>query len=418
MWLLSIFLLLMGTIIGLLLNDRINKPLGKMSVYETSKIICLITPTIISMIILVSLFFADKVSIEAGGLGIFGILATVWLGLNIYNFIEKRELENLNKEFIDIKNKTIDNIKIQENLIEELKIQKEEHKHEIDKLHSQLLESEKNNYIQSTTALALAINDEEQEITYYNDIVNKYPDDVIGYFLRVKYYKDKNDYDKVIDNLNELIRINPNDYTSYNSRGNAKKAKGDIEGAISDYDEAIKLDSEYTYAYFCRGNAKQGKKDIEGAISDYNRVIEVDSKDAYAYCFRGNAKEAKGDIEGAISDYDKTIEVNSNYAYAYCCRGNVKKEKGDIEGAISDYDEAIKLDSEYAYAYFCRGIAKKEQGDIAENSIDNNLNKEEVVELYDKAIASFEKYLEFDKEDKDVIELIDEIKMKIEEIKK
>lgn len=98
---------------------------NKIDYIKIVKILCLITPAIVSLIVLIlvgTIVFGRYFSpysiemrinnIEIMGssiLSIIGIAVTVWVGLNIYNVIEKREVEDL-KMNVELLEKAVNNI--------------------------------------------------------------------------------------------------------------------------------------------------------------------------------------------------------------------------------------------------------------------------------------------------------------------
>ncbi|NMA48652.1 MAG: hypothetical protein GX947_02600 [Tissierellia bacterium] len=71
--------------------------------HKNLKIFALITPAIISMILFGAIFIKDydtnSINEIEIGLSILGIAVTVWVGLNIYNLVEKREFDMLKIEY-------------------------------------------------------------------------------------------------------------------------------------------------------------------------------------------------------------------------------------------------------------------------------------------------------------------------------
>lgn len=76
--------------------------------YKDKKIFALITPAIISIILFGAIFIKDSPPASINeieiGLSVLGIAVSVWVGLNIYNVIEKNEIEKLIKDNEQYKN--------------------------------------------------------------------------------------------------------------------------------------------------------------------------------------------------------------------------------------------------------------------------------------------------------------------------
>ncbi len=327
MWVLSIFLVLLGVIFGLLLNDRINKPLEKMSIYETAKIICLIIPTIMSMIILASLFFSEKVSIEAGGLGIFGILATVWLGLSIYNSIEKNEIEFLKTELKNYNN---------------------EQKLELIKLKEQLSNNEKNNFIQLKLSMADLNQNVYEKLFRYNEIINKYPLDYIGYVYRANLYYNINEFGKCIEDCNFILKTNT-DALVYNLRGISYSKLKKFNLAIKDFEKSIEFDDKNSSTYFNLGLTYLSLEKPNISMNLFIKAIELNSYNIPAYI-------ELGIYYNSISEYKKAIDILSDgiildsfnvnlykhRAFSYRGLEMFDKEKSDLDKIVKINNSNIK----------------------------------------------------------------------------
>lgn len=88
----------------------------KLTIYEKLKLTALLTPVFISVTLLaVSIIhcFITKEPISDGtnvslGISILGVAVTVWIGLSIYNAIEKREVDEVKELYNELKEKNIE----------------------------------------------------------------------------------------------------------------------------------------------------------------------------------------------------------------------------------------------------------------------------------------------------------------------
>lgn len=78
------------------------------------KAIALVIPTIISFIVFVTLVFKDSNNSQTidMGISILGIAITVWVGLNIYNVIEKKQVDNLDEKINKLEKEYDEKIKV------------------------------------------------------------------------------------------------------------------------------------------------------------------------------------------------------------------------------------------------------------------------------------------------------------------
>lgn len=228
--------------------------------------------------------------------------------------------------------------------------------------------------------------------TFWEDVIDKYPDFYFAHFSYgiAKMYK--KDYDEAMKQYDKAIELNPDFAIVYNNRGLAKQDLKDFDGAIKDfekaislkpnydvayynlglvksnvndhkaaienYNKAIKLNPEYFSAYYNRGNAKCMIHDYSSAIKDYTKAIEIDGANATYYCNRGLAKISLKQYPSAIEDLNKAIVIDPNLDKAYNNRGLAKYDTKDYNGAIADFTKTIELNPNYASAYLNRGLSR------------------------------------------------------------
>jgi len=202
----------------------------------------------------------------------------------------------------------------------------------------------------------------QNAITGYTNLINKYPDMSVNYYLPYAYFY----------------------------RGQAKYEIDNYEGSIVDYNKAIEIgEDRYSIkkAYYDRGLSKHEIEDYEGAIEDYtyileNKLFEFNKpKSVYVpanvYYQRARSKFKLMDDQGAVEDYNEAIELQPNEAYHYYARGYTKYFLADYDGSISDMNKVLKMKFRCSHCpYLFIGHCKYDQN------------------LYDEAINYYTKYLD------------------------
>jgi tetratricopeptide (TPR) repeat protein len=197
----------------------------------------------------------------------------------------------------------------------------------------------------------------KEEVTLWNDTVNKSPHKARPYNNRGYAYYAQGNFSGAIADYNKAIQINPNFADAYNNLGITKHEQGKLDQAISDYNKAIQINPNFADAYNNLGITKYAQGNLAGAIADYNKAIQINPNFADAYYDRGNAYHAQGNLAGAIADYNKAAELNPHDADIYYNRGNTYYKKGDMIQAILDYTRVIALNTNLANAYLNRALA-------------------------------------------------------------
>lgn len=93
----------------------------------------------------------------------------------------------------------------------------------------------------------------ENGVTLFTDVVDQYPDQFIGYWLRGNLLKQAGDADAAFRDYSKAIALNPKDEDSHFNRGKIFDERRDFAHAIKDYDVAIRLDPKKADAYNNRG---------------------------------------------------------------------------------------------------------------------------------------------------------------------
>ena len=219
---------------------------------------------------------------------------------------------------------------------------------------------------------------------------------------------------------------------AYNNRCAAQNILGNYEEAISDCTNAVKFVPDYALAFGNRCRAHMLIKRYDEAVSDCNRAIELDSKNASFFFHRARSYQGLGQTARAIEDYGKAIGLNPDDTSSYNNRGALYLSTGSVDTAIADFDKAIEVDPanamalmnmgralsrkdetratfEQASAYLDQALRLKpddtqlfrERGNIianryyrlsaAEEASDQSNRDGETDNLFDRAVADFEK---------------------------
>ncbi|TAE72079.1 MAG: hypothetical protein EAZ85_10230 [Bacteroidetes bacterium] len=248
--------------------------------------------------------------------------------------------------------------------------------------------------------------------------------------LKAQSYHNLSDYEKAFENYQILLGNNKIYEGFYSNYANVNKNLNRYETAVEYLDKAIAQNPNSAYDYFERGWIKSERlKEYQAAIADYLKVIELDNKIDVAYfnigisySNLGNISEAKewirkaGQIdkkhlekfasiyrmkamgsfgsEKSIEFLSIAIEFDEEPVY-YHSRGTSYSLLDDKTNAMKDFNSAISLltlkpdISLLGKVYYDRGFIKNQLKDFRGSMSD-----------YDKAITSFYKILNTDKESK------------------
>jgi len=299
----------------------------------------------------------------------------------------------------------------------------------------------------------------EKDIDDLTKVIQLNPDSAEAYYNRGEAHFHFEQYDKAIDDYTKAIELNPYYAEAYIHRGIAYYELADYEAAHSDfstYIDYIEQESERGWklkladAYYYRGNCRKELGYYVQALKDFYKlecVYEASSDGTYEYPidwgyleeldadvlvkylledifsndpytddpssripeykefaqvdnYRDNHELAQHNYELAQRYFEKAIEFNQKDKLAYFYRGVLHEQMAIIndptnyakeiekrlkEAAINSYTQAIQLDSQYADAYEHRATIYLQSGD------------------YTKALEDYNKVLELDPDNQDVI---------------
>jgi len=195
----------------------------------------------------------------------------------------------------------------------------------------------------------------KNSLTLFTDIVNKYPKEEFGFYMRGNYYYAAQDYTNAVADYSKAIE-NKNDIKDiWNNRGLAYLSLKENKKALFDFNQAISMDSTYDIAWYNRGLVKDNLKDYKGAIYDYSKSLSYSKINPSVYLMRGNAYFMIQDYNNAILDFTSTLNIDNQNIGALRNRAIVLNLVGKYEASSTDFDKLLLLNANNAEAYLYQG---------------------------------------------------------------
>ncbi|MBN2545012.1 MAG: tetratricopeptide repeat protein, partial [Spirochaetes bacterium] len=256
--------------------------------------------------------------------------------------------------------------------------------------------------------------------TLWNDAIKKYPNTFVAHNHMAIYYQQEKNYDMAIKHFNKTIDIEPQYYGPYNNLGIIYHDKKEYEKAIEYYNRGIMLNPYSHQQYYNLAYAYHKLNKLDDAVINYKKAIDL----------RKNYLSAINNLARALMDQKKFIEAesyiklaikyNPDYPHAYLAYGDLYLEQGKYNEAEEYYKKVdilipdnplagnklavlytVKKDYDKAIGIL-NGIIEKDQKNIQANlqlaKIYKQLNNQEKFKFY------FNKVMEIDPSDKDVLE--------------
>lgn len=127
----------------------------------------------------------------------------------------------------------------------------------------------------------------DKSITYYDKILEKYPDDEEIWYNRGYAYGRMKKLDKSLADYNKSLELKPSAYQVLVARGNTYLQMGNVDLAKKDYEAAMDYTPEQ--ACFGLGNVAIAQKNYNEAIRYYDKTLAVSPDFAPAYLMKGQA---------------------------------------------------------------------------------------------------------------------------------
>jgi tetratricopeptide (TPR) repeat protein len=204
----------------------------------------------------------------------------------------------------------------------------------------------------------------KDDISFYTDILSKFPEAEVAYTNRGALRKENHDLDGALTDFNKAIQLGKSDYKSFSNRGAVYLDMGEYTKAVADYQQAIKFKPNHPQILADYGFAQMRTGDLTGALESFNRSLNLKNFNPEVYVNRGTTYYNLGKFQNAVSDYDIALKQNPGYVNAYFNRGLSKLMMNNLEGAVSDFTAVLNLDPDHVEAWSNLGIAWSRQNDI------------------------------------------------------
>lgn len=193
---------------------------------------------------------------------------------------------------------------------------------------------------------------EDQELAF-EEILNKYPDNLYALFRRAFYASEHKQYKRAKKYYEDLLKKYPDNSEAYNNLAVLYDRFSDTKNAKVNYEKAIQFDPKNDIAHYNLGILLSQNKDFTGAKFHYQEAIRINSQQSrYYYNYAHLLADRFNDYMGAKQFYEKAIEINPLEENAYFNLGNLlNKRFFDYEKAKYYLEEVIKINPQYAAAH-------------------------------------------------------------------
>lgn len=233
---------------------------------------------------------------------------------------------------------------------------------------------------------------------------------------------------ELIENMNMLLQIEPETLEEYIQKGTILLITENFDDALDCFNQALEINPKYISALLAKANIFEIMEKEEEAEELYEIIMNTDAEDILDIRSKGFVFETYKRFEEAIACYDTILEEDPNdlnmlFLKGSCLLSNENyKESLDYLNKVIDLFEELEsvIIFELATAQDKKGIALNKLGKQEEalKYLNECLEQdpeyypfyysigiiEEERKNYKEALSKFNKFLEFDEEDSEVIE--------------
>ena len=236
------------------------------------------------------------------------------------------------------------------------------------------------------------------------------------------------DEEKIINDMNAMLDIEPSTAQEFIQKGTVLTITEQFEDALDCFDKALELDPNNLSALISKGNAYELMDNYEEASKVYDLVMETEVSDIYDLMSKGYVLENHQRFDDALKTYNKALKADKNNTNILFLKGSCLIKLQKNKEAIEALDDCIERYTDNPYetifelenAYHNKGVALHAIGEDDEAleafSLALGINPnyhytyyeigiiQEDREKYESALKNYEKFLEFDNTDSEVVE--------------
>ncbi len=207
------------------------------------------------------------------------------------------------------------------------------------------------------------------ELTLWEDVVNKSPGLSTAHNNYAKAVENAGDTVSAMKHYREAVRIRPTFAEAHNNIGRLYYAEGDNVMAVTHYNLALSLNPALAEAHNNIANLYMVRGDNEGALFHYKEALRLRPANSDVLFSIARYYQMNGESGKAILNYKRAIAISpwhyqSHYALAVLYQG-----MKDNDEAIFHYKESLAIKPELTLAHYNIAALYIEEGDLGASII-------------------------------------------------
>ncbi|PWJ41857.1 tetratricopeptide repeat protein [Sediminitomix flava] len=197
----------------------------------------------------------------------------------------------------------------------------------------------------------------DSALLYANQLIEDYPSNYKGYYLKAKIELEETTFEDAIFNLKRAQKLYVADNDSLRTDIHYYMALthflvDSFDVALSDIEQCLQIDSEHSDKFMnLKGKILFSLASYQDALEAFDEAIEKNQNSALFYNNRAVAHIRLQNYEQAIADVNKAIEIDNQLAEAYLNRGIALEASSEDAQACDDWQKALALGLSQADVY-------------------------------------------------------------------
>lgn len=208
----------------------------------------------------------------------------------------------------------------------------------------------------------------QNSFTLWTDIIEKYPNDNLGYLNRGTAKFLQKNYSASIEDYELSLQRKKGDFTAMLDMAMSLKHLKNYELAMKWVEKSIAIYPNNSLAYFTRGEIFYDLNKFEDALGDFSKTIGLIRKDPFhtslALTSRARVKIVLKEVSSAIEDLNHSIEFFPDNSDSWHFRGLCYYYQNNFTDAKNNFLTAMKINPKHDIANFYMGMTEVALGNL------------------------------------------------------
>ncbi len=210
----------------------------------------------------------------------------------------------------------------------------------------------------------------EESIKVTNEIIEKYPDDYIGYLLQGNTYYEKGDHEKGLKILERSLKIKPKHALLTYQKVLILNKRKEYVKSLNIIKEFLEDNPKNILFLGAKANVLESQEKFEEALDIYERALNLDENNVDLTVGKGialrNVKKYDASIECLMSA--RKLEITPRQeSYIYATIAVTYRALKEYEKSLDFANRAIELDSKYDNCYLTKALTLEKMGRYIES---------------------------------------------------